>query len=439
MASHLQNGTNGDHKKHFEIAIVGGGIAGLTLAIALHRRSIPFAIYEQAPAFGEIGAGVSFSPNAVQAMMECHPGVYDAFERVCTRNLWPSKRKVWFDYVNGYGETPEHKVTQETAFTISNDLGQNGVHRAHFLAELVKLVPDEVAHFGKKLQGITEQPDGRLQLSFDDGTSAEADAVIGCDGIKSRVRQSILGPDHPALVPSYTYKYAYRGLVPMEEAIKAIGEERAENACMHMGQDAHILTFPVNRGQILNIVAFRTTSEPWSDTTRLTKPARREELLEDFKGFNPTSLRLLELTKLELDIWAIFDLGENPVPTFHKGRVCISGDAAHATSPHHGAGAGFCIEDSAMMAELLAHEQVTSREHLEAVFATFDAERRERTQWLVQSSRRLGNCYEWRADGVGADFGKIEAEINERNGIIANIDMAKMCADAKQRLSTRLA
>ena len=136
--------------------------------------------------------------------------------------------------------------------------------------------------------------------------------------------------------------------------------------------------------------------------------------------------------------WAIFDLGDHPVPKFYKGRTCISGDAAHATSPHHGAGAGMCIEDSAVLAELLADDRVRSGEDLEAVFAAFDASRRERCQWLVQSSRRIGDCYEWRAEGVGRDFGKIEAEINERNGIIANVDLMDVCVQAREELARKL-
>lgn len=136
--------------------------------------------------------------------------------------------------------------------------------------------------------------------------------------------------------------------------------------------------------------------------------------------------------------WAIFDTGDHPVPTFYKGRVCISGDAAHATSPHHGAGAGFCIEDSAVLAELLADDRVQTLRDIEAAFATFNDQRKERGQWLVQSSRWLGDCYEWRAPGIGRDFAKIEHEINTRNGIIANVNLAEMCDQAKQSLSTRL-
>lgn len=303
--------------KNFEVAIVGGGITGVTLAIALHHRSIPVKVYEQAPAFGEIGAGVSFSPNAVQAMRECHQGVYEAFEKVCTRNLWPSKQKVWFDYLDGWAGIQNGDLQQATAFTISNSLGQNGVHRARFLDEMVKLIPDGVAQFGKRLSSLSENDKGRIVMSFEDGSTAETDAVIGCDGIKSKVRQIILGADHPSANPSYTHKYAYRGLVPMEQAIAAIGEEHAQNACMHvseisfkddfsdilqMGPDGHVLTFPVNHGKTLNIVAFRTTQDEWPDTQRLTKPAERKELLRDFEGYGHSLIKLLELTKPDLDI-----------------------------------------------------------------------------------------------------------------------------------------
>jgi salicylate hydroxylase len=224
--------------KDFTIAIVGGGIAGLTLAIALHQRQVPVTIYEQAPAFGEIGAGVSFSPNAVQAMKVCHEGIYEAFEDVCTRNLWPEKKKVWFDYLDGFNEDThtdgEGKGKQKIAFTISNSLGQNGVHRAHFLEAMVKLMPKNIARFGKRLSDVTESSGGKMVMSFEDGSTAEADAIIGCDGIKSRVRQIMFGADHPSAKPSYTHKYAYRGLVPMEKAIEAVGEEQAQNACMYV-------------------------------------------------------------------------------------------------------------------------------------------------------------------------------------------------------------
>lgn len=126
-------------------------------------------------------------------------------------------------------------------------------------------------------------------------------------------------------------------------------------------------------------------------------------------------------------------MGKNPPPTYTKGRVALLGDAAHATSPHHGAGAGLCIEDSAVMAEVLADEAVKSGKDVEAVFSTFNDLRKERGQWLVQSSSRIGNVYEWRAEGVGSDFGKMEQEINQRNDVIGgdDVDVSEMCKQAR--------
>ena len=222
-----QNGSSS--RKAFEVAIIGGGIAGLTLAIALYHRGVPVKIFERAPRFGEIGAGVSFSPNAIQAMRHCHPGIHEAFEKVCTRNGWPSKQKVWFDYVDGTNDE-----AQKPAFSIYTALGQNGVHRAHFLDELVKLFPVDRAFFAKELIEIHEGADGKMVMTFADGSEASADAVIGCDGIKSRVREIVVGSSHPSAHPTYTHKYAYRGMLSMEKAVEALGEERARNSCMHV-------------------------------------------------------------------------------------------------------------------------------------------------------------------------------------------------------------
>ncbi|VUC32117.1 unnamed protein product [Clonostachys rosea] len=423
-------------QKHLDIAIIGGGIAGLTLAIALHHRGVPFTLYEQAHAFGEIGAGVSFTPSAVQAMQCCHDGIFDAFEKVCTRNEWESKQTVWFDYHDGYNTPPG------PSFPISNSLGQRGVHRAEFLDQLVKLIPQHVARFNKVLTSITTAASGKLVMAFGDGTTAEADAIIGCDGIKSRVRQELF----PTCKPSYSHKYAYRGLIPMKQAIDAVGNENAQNACMYsrkysnraqMGPGGHVLTFPVKSGTVMNVVAFHTSEEPWQDSERNVRTATRADALRDFAGYGEDVTKILQLTDEKLNVWAIFDLHDNPVPLFYQGRVCISGDAAHATSPHHGAGAGFCIEDSAVLAALLSHEAINSPADLELAFAVFDECRRERGQWLVESSRFIGDCYEWRAEGVGNDFAKIENEINRRNSIIADVDVAVMCQQARDTLSRK--
>ena len=168
-------------------------------------------------------------------MKVCHDGIHRAFEKVCTRNQWPSKQDVWFDYLDGFNSAgQEPGKGQEIKFTIRNGLGQNGVHRAHFLDEMVRLIPEGIARFNKHLDTVAESDSGRMAMRFSDGSVEEADVVIGCDGIKSKVRGLIVGEEHPSATPSFTHKYAYRGLVPMEKAIEAIGEELASNSCMHV-------------------------------------------------------------------------------------------------------------------------------------------------------------------------------------------------------------
>lgn len=421
--------------KPFSIAIVGGGIAGLTLAISLHKRNVPVKIYERARKFGEIGAGVAFGPNAVQAMQHCDKGIHSAYLTVATHNQWPSKKEVYFDFLDGTAQETRH---QESLFHLSNPEGQNGVHRAHFLDEMVKLVPPEIASFGKLLDTISENPDGKLTMTFHDGTTASADAIVGCDGIKSRVRALLVGEDSPVAQPQYTHKYAYRGLIPMKQAVEALGEERAKNACIYMGPDGHVLTFAVNGGETLNLVAFRTNADEWPSTEKTTLQAKKETVLREFSGWGGNVRKLLEFTKADLDCWGLFDLGDHPVDSYCKGRICISGDAAHATTPHHGSGAGFAIEDSAVLADLISDERVKSHRDLEAVFAAFDATRRERSQWLVQSSRITGDAYEWRDRGAGRDPEKIKAVLEPRFKKIWGIDVGRMCADAKEELGRRL-
>lgn len=166
-----------------EYAIVGGGIAGLCLATAMLKRGHHIQIYEQAPRFGEIGAGVAFSPNAVRAMQLCDESVYEGFKRCATHNTWESKRSHFFDYVDGQHEFagtntgPGATVKGEKwLFTIKNNEGANSVHRAAYLDELVKIVPQEICHFGKHLDTAREAKNGRVELVFHDGTTAEADA-----------------------------------------------------------------------------------------------------------------------------------------------------------------------------------------------------------------------------------------------------------------------
>lgn len=160
------------------LAIVGGGISGLVLAMALHEKGIHAEIYEQAPHFGEIGAGVAFGSNAIRAMRYCSPRVEEAFREVATGNGSDRDENgmlKWFDFVDGYHDDPDAPQGEKYLFDLRTE-DRGGVHRAHFLDELIKHAPKDIAHFGKHLDNITEESDGTLRMSFNDGTTADADA-----------------------------------------------------------------------------------------------------------------------------------------------------------------------------------------------------------------------------------------------------------------------
>ncbi|EFQ34823.1 mannitol 1-phosphate dehydrogenase [Colletotrichum graminicola] len=371
--------------KSFNVAVVGGGIAGLTLTLQLLLNRIPTTLYEQAPMFGEIGAGVSFGPNALRAMSLISPHVRQAFENQATNNESEDHQNVWFDF--RYGETCEGKHREgELIYRLICETGQTGILRAHFLDELVKLLPDGVAKFGKCAVGY-EDDGTRVLLKFEDGTTSTHDAVIACDGIKSKLRRVMLGDDHPASRAVFSGKYAYRGLIPMEKAEELLGAELAKNSQMYFGRHGHMLTFSVAKGKMMNVVAFRSAEEWKSD--KWVMGVKREDMVNDFKGWGDKSQKIIQMVQ-KPDVWALFD--HPPSPTYYQGRVCLLGDAAHASTPHKGSGAGMAIEDAYILGNLLA--LINGPEEIEMAFAAYNKTRKERSQKLVADSREQGKLYE---------------------------------------------
>ena len=246
----------------FTVAICGGGIGGLSLAIGLQRHNVPFHLYEAASAFAEIGAGVSFGWNAIRAMALISPRIQTLYEKIDNRNPNEKAKTQWFDFQFGMdGRNPKHKAGHYVT-AVNNPVGQSSVHRAHFLDGLVSLIPQEQYSFGKKVVSLTrDDKTGNVKLSFADGTTARSSVVIGCDGIKSNVRPMLLGESDAAAHAEFTGKYAYRGLVSMETAQSAVGEYKAQNSQMYMGYNGHVLTFPIENGKTMNVVAFRTKED----------------------------------------------------------------------------------------------------------------------------------------------------------------------------------
>lgn len=271
------------------------------MAIGLLHQHISCTIYEAAPAFAEIGAGVSFGPNAVRAMSLIDPEIRAGYDKIATSNAAPGKKKIWFDFSLGQKDSAwkdlkaPGKEGTSIAQVVAGDVGQSSVHRAHFLDQLVKLVPDGVAQFGKRLQKLQKVGE-KIKMTFHDGSTAEADAVIGCDGVKSRTRQILLGENHEAVNPTFTGKYAYRGLIPMEKAVNALGRRLAENSQMYLGRHGHVLTFPIQKGKTMNVVAFQTKADGKWEDERWVLPMKKEDMFRDFDGWGESVQQILSVS-----------------------------------------------------------------------------------------------------------------------------------------------
>lgn len=229
----------------------------------------------------------------------------------------------------------------------------------------------------------------------------------------------------------------------MEKASSVLGEEKTDTRYMYLGPNGHALTFPVASGKLLNVVAFTTDPDEWPHGEQFTAPASKADAISAFEPFNLTVRSIIEMLPDNLDKWAVFDTYDHPAPTFVRGRVCISGDAAHAAAPYHGAGAGFAVEDGAVLAYLLAavnddpeanaSDGSGKKAHLiRKAFKTYNTVRLERAQWLVKTSRYIGEMYEWQDPQVRSDAEKCAKEIDWRCKKIWHYDIDAMMEETKE-------
>lgn len=429
--------------KPINIAIVGGGISGLCLAIGLLRfPHIKLHIYEAAPKFAEIGAGVAIGVNAQRALYMLDPRLKSAYERIRTSNTsWnmdaDEKKATYFRIRLGMDHRNGRAKAGDPICEVMCAGGFSSVHRARFLDELVAFLPEQIMReavsFGHRVVDLKEgRGDRGVELVFTNGKTADVDAVIGCDGIKSEVRQIVLGRNSAGSTPQFTGKYAYRGLIPMEKARAELGDRLAQNSHHHLGYNGHVLTFPIDKGNTMNVVAFQTmdvgewVGEEW------VKPVKKEDMVRDFESWGPSVRKIIGMME-KCDIWALFD--HQPAETYYqRGQVCLIGDAAHASTPHQGSGAGIAIEDALILSSLLG--EVKDVEMLEAAFEAYEAVRKSRTQMLVTRSREQSMIYDFQADEVGDDIEKISEILPRRWDWIWNEDLEAELSEAKSILSS---
>ncbi|ORY88156.1 hypothetical protein BCR35DRAFT_277208 [Leucosporidium creatinivorum] len=402
------------------VAIVGGGIAGLAAAQGFLKlqqdgANIEINVYESATKFAEIGAGVSFGPNAQRALRMMGAG--DALDLVAgPADDYPD---VWFDFVVG-------EAGEQSGDMICKVRGKNAargnVHRADFLDQLIKRVPESIAHFKHRCTGYKPHSEG-VTLQFADGTSAEADVLVASDGIKSSVRRAMYerkGLDLQKQQAVYSEWVAWRGLIPRAKYEEVWGKG-GHNKLMLCGDKKHILTFPVRGGDLINIVGFVQDLDhsklgdrtgPWSED----RP--KEEMLSDYANFDKKSLTMLEAIE-KPSVWGIWWLPK--IDSCIDDRTVIIGDASHATTPHQGAGAGQALEDALFIANILSAPSVASAplpqraSAIQHALEVYQRARHDRGSEVAKTSREAGLLYEFcGVKGEGNDLKKMGDNLRTR-------------------------
>lgn len=386
-------GTAFENHAQLPIAIVGGGLGGLALAIGLLKHGVRVHIYESAEAFSEIGAGVAFGINSITALHLINSKLLEGYKKHATFNADHDRASTFMSFRWGMdGRKHDGHKSGDMMWNLDDEwqperakaLGvrtRSCIHRARLLDELVALLPADITSFKKSFVAAEEQNDGSLKLRFADGTIALASALIGCDGIKSKVRELVCGPDVQA---TYAGEVAYRAMVPRVAAEKALGANLAFNGTIYCGYGGYIVTYPVENCDFVNMVAIPHDSGETCTWTQAdwTVPATIDEIRQRFKGwYQPLIDMICDYTLPSK--WALFDL-QHDAP-YYKSNVCLLGDSAHATTPHLGAGAGMAMEDAYLLSNLVA--SVGTVAHVEHAFRAYDAVRRPRTQGCVEKSR----------------------------------------------------
>jgi salicylate hydroxylase len=345
------------------VAIIGGGIGGLTAANALSRAGIEVAVYEAAAELKEIGAGVALHPNAMKVLSSL--GLEDRVRAVAGRAELAMTR-------NGKTGRVISKTSPERQAATYGTTSAT-VHRADLLGALAEALPAGLVTLGKRCLDVSFDGD-MPAVRFTDGTAVEADVVVGADGIHSAVRGALFGPGDPR----FTGKICYRSVVPA--AAVSGGPPRARNS-QWLGPHGTIVLYPLRGTELINIVAHYDDDgyrhESW------IAECSRDEVLERYAGWHPSLLRTFEAGETWYK-WALYD--RDPIPQWTRGRVTLLGDAAHPMLPYLGQGACQALEDGAVLATALATE---ASDPVRAL-SRYERTRRPRASRVVLTARERG-------------------------------------------------
>jgi salicylate hydroxylase len=347
-----------------QVAVIGAGMGGLTCALALARAGVPVKVYEQAPQLGEVGAGLTLSPNATRVMN--HLGLGDALKDIAVvpprqwTQHWQSG-EVLREFERGDGMEQRYGAAYLH------------VHRADLhalLADALQAAAPGAIALSHKLKDVSDTG----QATFENGTSVQADVIIGADGVRSIVRDRLFD----TTPPQFTGQVAWRAIVPWGDLPEDV---RDMPPGIHIGPKRLLNRYPVRRWTLLNYVAFVELSgwqeESWSIRSTV------DELLGHWDGAHASVVGIIRATPPgNLFKWALH--ARDPLETWRAGKVTLLGDAAHGMLPFMGQGAASAIEDGLVLARCLAAYSP------DEALVRYEAVRRDYTTETQLQSRLLG-------------------------------------------------
>jgi 2-polyprenyl-6-methoxyphenol hydroxylase-like FAD-dependent oxidoreductase len=340
------------------LIIAGGGIGGMTAALALHRAGIAVTVYEQAPAFTEIGAGMSLWPNATRVLgsLGVLEPVLAAGEIVAQFNLFRPNGKLISAIPMAGFHTPALCI-----------------HRADLHQALRAQLPGGCVVSGQRLESFVQDP-GRVIARFSSGLEAAADGLVGADGINSAVRAQIHGQSEPI----YRGYCIWRGIAPETPgAVRGLISET-------WGPGRRFGILPMGRGRVCWYATLN--GEP----SRADAPeGRKAEVRDLFRDWHAPIGALIESTD-PADIIKNDARDRKPLKSWGEGLVTLLGDAAHPITPNVGQGACMAIEDGACLAKFLV-----GTPDIAAAFRAYEARRGPRTGYVSRQARRIGTIGQW--------------------------------------------
>lgn len=368
-----------------KILIAGAGLGGLAAASCLMKAGHDVEVYEQAPALGEVGAGIQVSANAQHVLR--YLGLGPQIDRVGVRpGAYVFRTFDTGELIQQFPLSEEHERQNGAPYT--------QLHRADFHEMLVnkarEFKPDAI-QLNKRATGFTETDTG-VELHFADGTSAKGDLLIGADGVKSAVRRQIAG-EAPA---SYTGDAAWRVIVPVERLPENF---LPKVMSLFIGGGGHVVCYYLRAGTLLNFVGIIETDDVQEESWTVKVPW--EQLKADYNGWHPIVQQVIDQADRDQCFrWSLFY--RPPIDNWSTGRATLLGDSAHATLPYLAQGAVMAIEDGMVLTRAL---EVTAS--VGDALQLYQRNRIERTAKIVTQStdnRRLFHLHS--REQVFAEFGK---------------------------------